>query len=571
MSKKTLYAFIISFLLLIAVIVLNRYSFNAMRNYSEEVDHTRQVISQFVRISDHLKSAQIYSPVYDSIPEKDFYKLYRNEAIGIRSELTQLRQLVNDNEKQVLLVDSLTKMVHAEMDVLLSKNIAEIIQSGEGWRLKNLLTIHQMINRGKAEEEVLLFARKASLLQSSRFTTLLTTAFGVIAVGIIIITFISNLFIANKRKWLEGFLESILDTSQNGVVHYKAVREKGKIYDFRIEFANKAVDNLLGITATELTGKRLSEFSAHDRETQLLHKYIDVVETGTPVSFEYLYKRNSIEKWMLVSVSKLDDGVIASFHEISQLKKYEAELKENIKGLERSNKELEQYAYVASHDLQEPLRKIRSFGSYLQDTQAHKLDEKGQQQLGKIMSAAERMSSLIKDILSFSSLRKQALFEDVDLNKVLASVVQDLDLMINQKQAVINNDPLPVIEAIPLQMTQLFYNLINNSLKFSKTDSPVKIQISCRRLHKNEKKPGMMTSHYYEIIFKDNGIGFENDYVEQIFGLFKRLNDKQSYPGSGIGLSLCKKVVDNHHGEIRASGKEGEGAEFFVYLPAKQV
>src|SRR5688500_14199875 len=124
MSKKTLYAFIISFLLLIAVIILNRFSFDAMRNYSEGVDHTRQVISQFEEISDHLKSAQIYTPTYDSIAERDFYKLYRNEAIGMKAELAQLRQLVNDNQEQIPLVDSLTKMIHAELDVLLSKNIA---------------------------------------------------------------------------------------------------------------------------------------------------------------------------------------------------------------------------------------------------------------------------------------------------------------------------------------------------------------------------------------------------------------------------------------------------------------
>ena len=192
MSKKTHYAFIISFLLLIAVIILNRFSFDAMRSYSEEVDHTRQVISQLEKISDHLKSAQIYSPIYDSIPEKDFYKLYRQDAIGIKSEITQLRQLVNDNPQQILLVDSISRMVNAELDVLLTKNIAQIIQSGEGWRLNNLLQIHNMINRGIASEEVLLFKRKASLEQSSKFTNLLTTAFGVIAVGIIIITFISN-------------------------------------------------------------------------------------------------------------------------------------------------------------------------------------------------------------------------------------------------------------------------------------------------------------------------------------------------------------------------------------------
>ena len=136
MSKKTLYAFIISFLLLIAVIILNRFSFDAMRSYSEEVDHTRQVISQLEKISDHLKSAQIYSPIYDSIPEKDFYKLYRQDAIGIKSEITQLRQLVNDNPQQILLVDSISRMVNAELDVLLTKKYCPDYSIGRRMEVK---------------------------------------------------------------------------------------------------------------------------------------------------------------------------------------------------------------------------------------------------------------------------------------------------------------------------------------------------------------------------------------------------------------------------------------------------
>ncbi len=271
-------------------------------------------------------------------------------------------------------------------------------------------------------------------------------------------------------------------------------------------------------------------------------------------------------------MAKLDDGVIASFHDISQLKQYEAELKENISSLEKSNTELEQYAYVASHDLQEPLRKIRSFGSYLQDTQAEKLDEKGKTQLGKMLTAAERMSTLIKDILAFSGLKKQDALIPTNLNDILETVLQDLELMINQKKAVIESDNLPVIEAIPLQMTQLFYNLINNSLKFTSPERDPLIRISCRRMEEKERHPDFLEGiAYYELRFTDNGIGFDQEYTDQIFGLFKRLNDKQFYPGSGIGLALCKKVVDNHHGDIVASGKDNVGAEFIVYLPEKQV
>ncbi|MFL5810919.1 MAG: CHASE3 domain-containing protein, partial [Flavisolibacter sp.] len=284
MGKKTLYAFIISFILLIAVIILNRFSFSAMRNYSEQVDHTRQVISAFESISNHLKSAQIYTPTYAKGPEKNFFALYRREAESIKTELIQAQTLVSDNREQSIRVDSLIKMVASEMNILLSKNISEIITSEEGWRLSRLFAIHELINRAVAREEVLLIDRKASLTKSTRITNILTTSFGIIAVAILAFTFLSNFFLSKRRKWLEGFLESILDTSQNGIVHYKAIREKGKIVDFKLEFVNKAVDRLLGINSKDVTGKRLSDFPSYVRSSEVFEKYIKVAETGEPMT-----------------------------------------------------------------------------------------------------------------------------------------------------------------------------------------------------------------------------------------------------------------------------------------------
>jgi PAS domain S-box-containing protein len=570
MGKKTLYAFILSFVLLIVVIVLNRITFNSMKTFTKDVDHTREVITEFESISNNFKSAQIYTGTYaDTL--RQLYSLYEKDASQINGELQHLKSLVTDNPIQGRRVDTIEGMINRQMGALMQKNIAEIIQAGESWRLDSLIAIHEIINRGIKDDKQILDNRKAELKRSTILNNALSIAFSIIAIAIIIFTFFSNLFISKKRKWLEGFLETILNSSRNGVVHYKAVREQGKIIDFKIEFLNEAIESLLGISPAQVLGKRLSEFPSYVRETSLMDQYIRVVETGEPTEFENLYKKGNIERWLLVSLVKLDDGLTASFNDISQLKKYEEELKENINNLERSNSELEQYAYVASHDLQEPLRKIRSFGSYLQDTQAKKLDEKGQMQLSKIMSSAERMSVLIKDILSFSSLKKPNAFEMVDLNQILKSVLQDLDLLITQKTATIQSDVLPTIEAIPLQMTQLFYNLLNNSMKFAKEGEPLKITITCKPMQEDNRKNSLLRSgKYFEIVFTDNGIGFSADYEEQIFGLFKRLNEKQVYPGSGIGLSLCRKVVENHHGEIIAKGVENKGASFIIHLPEKQ-
>ncbi|MFL5772325.1 MAG: ATP-binding protein, partial [Flavisolibacter sp.] len=430
-------------------------------------------------------------------------------------------------------------------------------------------TVHELNRRGIAHENNLLEFRKTQLNDSTHHTNLLTTTFAVVAVAIIMLAFFSNMLISQKSKRLEGLLESILNTSQNAIVHYKAIKEHGKITDFYVEYANNAVKELFYVFPEDIIGRQLK--SLPTRTPMMYEKFVEIMEKGKPQAFEYLYNNGQDTQWIYASLSKTDNGITGTFHNITPIKKYEEELKENIKDLERSNTELEQYAYVASHDLQEPLRKIRSFGSYLQDTQTEYMDAKGKEQLDKIMGAAERMSVLIKDILSFSSLSKQELFVPVDLNKILQAVIHDLDLVITQNEAQIKNDVLPIIEAIPLQMNQLFYNLLNNSLKFNKPGQKTVIQLTCRAIHESEKHDDLLQHiPYYELVFSDNGIGFSQDYSEQIFGLFKRLNDRLIYPGSGIGLALCKKVVENHNGAIFAKSSEQEGASFYIYLPVRQ-
>lgn len=543
-----------------------------MREYTNAVNHTRDVITSFERLSNHFKSAQIYSPTYDSMPGREFYAMYKNDALQIGSELTALKTLVKDNADQTKLVDSLSTMISGQIYTLLQKNISELIQSGESWRLNYLFAIHEIINRGILYEKALLDFRDKKLRQSTSFNNLLGVAFALLAVLIIASIFISTVFLSRKRLWLEGFLESVLNTSQNGIVNYKAVRKNEEIVDFKIKFINKAAERILAKESRSFLGKKLKDIPSYVRELNLYEKYIEVTETGNSLTFEISLKKEDKERWFLVSLAKLGDGLTASFQEITQLKTYEAELKNNITQLQRSNNELEQYAYIASHDLQEPLRKIRSFGSYLLETQTDRLDEKGRQHLEKIIRSAERMSVLIKDILSYSSMRKEESFVKTDLNQVLETVLSDFDLSIAQTGAVIKKTPLPVIEAIPLQMNQLFYNLVSNSLKFAGKDQGVEIMITSNPASETEKEALGLTKEavYHKIIFSDNGIGFKQEYADQIFGLFKRLNDKQNYSGSGIGLALCKKVVENHNGLIYAESRENQGARFFIYLPEVQ-
>ncbi|HEX8316069.1 MAG TPA: ATP-binding protein, partial [Flavisolibacter sp.] len=439
--------------------------------------------------------------------------------------------------------------------------------------LEDLSRAHILIRKGLRVEEAKLKSKREGLVSANRQNNLFTLILSVLAILIVTATFLNQFLLSRKSQWLEGFLESILNTTQNGIVYYRAVREGGKIVDFRVEYANEAIKTLLGVDPKTIIGKRLSRVDSFVRQEEIFAIYVKAVETDAPVQFEHLYRNNGSERWLYLSIKKMDDGITVAFHNIAELKRYEEELKKNIAALEQSNKELEEYAYAASHDLQEPLRKIRTFGGFLQDAQYEKLDEKGKHQLDKIIQATERMSLLIKDLLSFSSLKHKDQFITTDLNTIFANVLHDLEVMIEQKKAVITHDPLPEIEAIPVQINQLFYNLVNNALKFSKQDFAPHLDVSCKLVKAEEIKdiPGLEPStSYFEIVFSDNGIGFNQEYAAQIFGLFKRLNDKNSYAGSGIGLSLCKRVVTNHGGVMLANGKEGVGAQFYIYLPPQQ-
>lgn len=241
--------------------------------------------------------------------------------------------------------------------------------------------------------------------------------------------------------------------------------------------------------------------------------------------------------------------------------------------LEYLNENLEQFAFIASHDLKEPLRKIMIFTSQLKHNLPD-LSEKNEVLIDKIRGTSEHMSVLIKEVLNFSrTTNSEATFVKTDLNEVLRNVLRDFDLLILEKNASFKSEHLPVIEAIPFQINQLFYNLISNCLKFSRGEIAPEITISSRMLSSKETLEYRNLNRYIsyvEIIVKDNGIGFEQIFAKQIFSIFERLNSQKQYSGTGIGLALCQKIANNHQGLIYALGEENEGATFFILLPLNQ-
>jgi signal transduction histidine kinase len=573
MSSKTFVLFFIATLLLIAVTIINRISFVKMKSYTQEVNHSGEIITILSQLSAHLKSAQIFTPTYKNIPEFSFYDLYEKEANQIDSEILMLKTLAQNDSVQSNNASTIDRLIQRQMPVLKQKNIVEMIQAGESYRLYRLFQIHQHINNSVDYEKKILKSKKADLEESIQKTNSLTIILSIISIALILANLISNLVLMKKGNWLEKSLASVLNSSLNGIISLRAVRKNNFITDFKVEFANAAIEKHLGLKPSQLIDKDLSGLNPVLRNNNLYRNYIDVLENGVQKQFEHFAKIGGEEKWFIVLLARKADGLTATFHDITHLKMIEAELKGKIEQLEHSNNELEQYAYVASHDLQEPLRKIMAYGSYLKEKEKVQMNEKTQFYIDKIINSTRRMSSLISDILHFSALKKENEFQNVDLNKVLENVLNDLDLVIIEKNAKIYRSELPVIEAIPLQMNQLFYNLINNSLKFSRAGVHPTISITAREVSDDEAnliKMNQPVSQYISLIFRDNGKGFDQLYADQIFDLFKRLHGTNEYPGSGIGLALCKKVVQNHNGHILARGEENNGAEFQVILPERQ-
>lgn len=256
------------------------------------------------------------------------------------------------------------------------------------------------------------------------------------------------------------------------------------------------------------------------------------------------------------------DYIVKPFQEIEVLARIRSQLSivKLVRELERSNRDLKEFTSIASHDLKEPLRKVINFGEFLKNKITN-VDEEGHHYIDKIQDASIRMNTLIDDLLIFSSVStKEKTFERYDLTKIAQDSLINLENRIEKTQGKVNIDNLPSIEVDPNQIRQLFQNLIGNSLKYHREGTPPAVNI-CSKSCENEK---------VEILIEDNGIGFDEKYTDKIFKPLERLHGRNAYEGNGIGLAICKKIVDRHHGTFSVKSAEGKGSTFIITLPEKQ-
>jgi PAS domain S-box-containing protein len=367
---------------------------------------------------------------------------------------------------------------------------------------------------------------------------------------------------AEQAEEAQAFSEAIISNAGEGIV----------VYDRDLNFLvwNQAMERFTGISSDQIIGKPALKIfpwmnsEGVDYQLELALNGETVTSSDVPTELS-----NGSRRWHSALYSPQRNskgeiiGVIGMISDITQRKQDEEELRSATIRLEQSNRELQDFAFVASHDLQEPLRKIQAFGDRLKTKYGTTLDETALDYLQRMQGAAARMQTLINDLLTFSRVTsKSKPFESVDLEEITRAVLSDLEIRIEQTGATVDVAPLPVIDADPTQMRQLIQNLLSNALKFQKSDVKPHIKIAADRVNS--------AADFCEITVTDNGIGFEEKYADRIFTLFQRLHGRSEYEGTGVGLAVCRRIVERHGGQIKAESVPQAGAKFIISIPARQ-
>ena len=369
-----------------------------------------------------------------------------------------------------------------------------------------------------------------------------------------------------------SYLQRILNNFDTAFALLTPVFEGDTIIDFRFRMTNVAYSAYSGLSPVDIQDKKVGDVFPGYYQTDAFRRYVETYTTGNSHNWELHYNLDGLNVFLQVSATKMDDEVWVHFTDFTRLKSLQLELLRKVEELERSNQNLEEFAYAASHDLKEPIRKIHFFGDRLKVSLGNRVTPEEKHSLERVENASRRMGTLIDDLLSYSQVSFRATaFDEVDMNRLIDIVLQDLDLEIEEKKAVIKTDHLFTMPGHPRQLQQAFHNLIGNALKYSKPGTAPSIHISCHKIIGSDTglklSPAEQLKEFYVIQVSDNGIGFSQQDAGRIFNIFTRLHGSSEYAGTGIGLSIVRKIVENHNGFITADSEVGEGARFNVFFP----
>lgn len=380
-----------------------------------------------------------------------------------------------------------------------------------------------------------------------------------------ITTFKQSVF---KHQQEADLFQSILGSTTNPVVVGKPVYgPSDEIIDFQVVLYNPAAKDAWLFGPSLRVDATATDLLPQSERTILISFCRNAFQTGETQRFQYRYPNT--DRWFSLAVQRFNQGVILNATDVTEERQQQTILRQMNRDLQQSNENLQQFAYIASHDLQEPLRKIHSFGNLLHTQFSKQLGPAGADIIQRMQAASGRMTTLIRDLLTYSRLTThREPFKPVSLGRLIDEVIDDINPLIQDGQAITECDELPTVPGDTTQLRQLFQNLIVNAITFRHPERPAHIRIQCRTLESHEIPQGFpIQNKYAEISVKDNGIGFDERYTERIFQMFQRLHGRNQYSGTGVGLAICKRVVENHHGLIIANSVPGNGAIFKVILP----
>ncbi|WP_395077943.1 CHASE3 domain-containing protein [Flavobacterium sp.] len=579
--------FIVSVFFLIFIYSINYRNEAELTSSSKWLMHTYKVQTNLQNLHFNIKDAESNVRGYVITKDSMYYKNVKFATQKIYFALYHLNYILSDNPTQL---SNLTKLkASIEKRLVFYKSIIELNKNKppnspqlmssmvKGKILMN--SIDTQINKMLKVESDILKVRKEKYESEVSITPLFSILLLFFSLTIFTFSFVKInddlKFLKQSNDKLKLFFEST-----------KHAEEIGKYYSWNWDLESNKLsfsDNLykmLGVDPQSFEAN-VSNFIdyVHPEDKERVASGADLILVeGKAVSifFRFVSKNGEILYFNSIAQSYIDSSnktmILGVSRDITEQHYANIAIEERNFELEQINTELESFNHVASHDLQEPLRKIQIFISRISPADIDSLSETGKEYISKIKLASNKMRVLIDDLLLFTRANKiDKAFEKTNLNELLENAKQELAINIHEKNAVFDAKKLPTTNVIPYQIQQLFINLISNSLKYSKEGVNPIITIRCEKVLVSSVSLNINSDKkYYKLSFSDNGIGFEQEFSESIFALFKRLHSKDDLPGTGIGLAICKKIVENHQGAITAEGKLNIGATFNIFLPEKE-
>lgn len=591
---------------LVVLISISLMTYRNLNNYTNEVKlvrHSSLVFRLAENVLSSVKDAETGHRGYQLTGDSTYLNPYQTSLLELPAMLKELDSLVEDNPLQKKYVDSLQVSINTQFLIInrilsnaersslyMDRYESKLLKDGKN----NMTRIRSIIGKIRDLEEDIYNSRietEEGYRNIAPFSLLAFTILSVLGIAFLFVRVMraldqkrqaevglkENLKTLEKevseKQLAQRTIQNILDHSLDGIMALSSVRDKkGEIIDFEWTLANFISSQTLGRGSGDLSGKRLLDVVPDANNTGLFETYKTVVETGVSQQFEREFHMFGESSWFYMAAVKLDDGLIVTYTDVTEKKNAEEKLTQYAEELKRSNQDLEQFAYVASHDLQEPLRKIRAFGDRLAARYEDKLDEVGAEYITRMQQASARMQKLIEDLLSFSRISSgHEQFTRVDVTGVVNEVVDDIEGQIIREKAKVGVRPIAEIDGDRGQIRRLFQNLISNAIKFHKSGASPVVEITGNIVSASEaeKEFGfpLQEKSYVRIVVKDNGIGFDEKYADKIFNIFQRLQGRAEFEGTGIGLAICRKIMTNHRGYIRAQSVVNEGSEFILIFP----